>query len=142
MTPRNHEILLQVRYGETDQMGVVHHANYLAYMEEGRTAMMAAAGCSYGALEKSGIGLPVRRIDLRYRASARYEEVLRVRTRVVGLRAASVRFGYEIVRDEDELLLVTGQTELACIDLKSAERKVVVLPADLRELLQAWIGES
>jgi acyl-CoA thioester hydrolase len=69
-----YEHLLRVRYGETDQMGVVHHANYLLYMEEARTAFMASVGCSYGGLERDGIGLPVRRTEVRYRASARYED--------------------------------------------------------------------
>lgn len=138
MSPREHETLLRVRYCETDQMGVVHHANYLAYVEEGRTEMMAAAGCSYGEVEKSGIGLPVRRVEMRFRASAHYEDLIRVYTRVVGLRAASVRFGYRIVRAEDELLLVTAETELACVDLRAPERKVVLLPPDLREVLEPW----
>ncbi len=138
MSPREHVTLLRVRYCETDQMGVVHHANYLAYVEEGRTDMMAAAGCSYGELEKSGVGLPVRRVEVRYRASARYEDLIQVRTRVVGLRAASVRFGYRIVRVEDELLLATAETELACVDMTTPERKVVPLPALLREVLAPW----
>jgi len=139
MSQREHETLLRVRYGETDQMGVVHHANYLAYLEEGRTEMMAAAGCSYGELERRGIGLPVRRVELRYRESAHYEERLRVRTRVLGLRAASVRFGYEIERIEDDALLVTAETELACVDLGASERRVIPLPEDLREALQRWV---
>ena len=141
MTPRTHEIELRVRYGETDQMGVVHHANYLAYLEEGRTSMMADAGASYGELEKGGIGLPVRRVEIRYRASARYEERLRVETRVLDLRAASVRFGYRVSRAEDGLLLVTAETELACVDLRSPERKVVPLPETLRAVLESWVGD-
>lgn len=139
MSQREHEIRLRVRYCETDQMGVVHHANYLAYFEEGRTEMMAEAGCSYGELEKRGIGLPVRRVEMRYRDSAHYEEELRVRTRVLGLRAASVRFGYEIERLDDGTLLVTGETELACVDLAASERRVVPLPEDLRAALERWL---
>ncbi len=135
MTPSPFELELQVRYGETDQMGVVHHANYLAYLEEGRTKMMAALGCSYAALERRGIGLPVRRVELRYRNPAHYEELLVVRTHVSGLRAASITFEYELVRPADEVLIATGLTELACIDLRSEPRKVIALPEELRELL-------
>ncbi|MFT7669483.1 MAG: acyl-CoA thioester hydrolase [Planctomycetota bacterium] len=129
---------LQVRYGETDQMGVVHHANYLAYFEEGRTQMMAHLGCSYAGLEREGIGLPVRNIELRYRAPAHYEEILVVETLVLGMRAASISFGYRILRVSDGELLVTGKSELACITL-GAERKVVPLPDSLRELLEPYL---
>ena len=76
---------LKVRYGETDQMGVVHHANHLAYLEEARTEYMASLGVPYGAIEKAGVGLPVRRVDLRYRAPAFYEDDLVVHTLFAGL---------------------------------------------------------
>lgn len=130
-----HELRLRVRYGETDQMGVVHHANYLAYFEEGRTRMMADLGCSYAELERQGVGLPVRRVELRYRNPAHYEEELVVRTRVSAMRAASVTFEYELVRPADGTLVATGLTELACVDLVASPRKVLALPESLRELL-------
>ena len=135
MSTSPHELRIQVRYGETDQMGVVHHANYLAYLEEGRTRMMAELGCSYADLERGGIGLPVRRVELRYRNPAHYEEELVVRTRVVGMRAASVTFEYEIVRPADGVMIASAMTELACIDLHGRPRKVLALPDDLRRLL-------
>ena len=126
-----HEHRLTVRYGETDQMGVVHHANFLLYMEEARTAMMKARGCSYRELEESGYGLPVRKAQLRYRASALYEDELLVRTRIASTRAASVTFEYEILREKDGQLLATGMTELACVRLDSQDRKPVQLPKSL-----------
>ena len=89
---------LRVRYGETDQMGRVHHANYLLYMEEARTGMMRALGASYASMEREGIGLPVRKTDLRYRAAALYEEELVVETRIDRVGPASVTFTYRIVR--------------------------------------------
>jgi acyl-CoA thioester hydrolase len=130
-----HQLKLRVRYGETDQMGVVNHANYLAYFEEGRTGMMTDLGLSYGELERSGIGLPVRKLEVRYRASALYEDDLRVETRILAMRAASVTFGYEIWRISDELLLATGKTELACISLEGS-RPVKPLPDALRCALE------
>ena len=129
-----YEHRLTVRYGETDQMGVAHHANFLLYMEEARTAMMKARGCSYRELEESGYGLPVRKAQVRYRASALYEDELLVRTRITGTRAASVTFEYEIVRVSDEELLATGMTELACVRLDSESRKPVPLPEALTQL--------
>ena len=126
-----YEHRLTVRYAETDQMGVVHHASYVVYLEEARTRMMAARGCSYGELEKSGIGLPIRKVDVRYRASAFYEDELVIRTQVTRLRAASITFGYEIVRASDEAHIATASTELACVRL-DGDRKPVPLPDELR----------
>ncbi len=115
-------------------MGVVHHANYLSYMEDGRTRLMADLGCSYAELERDGFGLPVRRAELRYWAAAHYDEVLVVRTSVKGMRAASVTFEYEI-HNEAGTRIATGVIELACVNLKTEERKPVALPAELRSLL-------
>jgi len=135
MSENVHEHRLRVRYAETDQMGVAHHASYLIYLEEARTRMMEARGCSYAECEKSGVGLPVRRLELRYRSSAYYDDELRVLTRVRGMRAASVTFEYELRRAADDALIATAWTELACVDLASTSRKVIPLPASLRELL-------
>ena len=79
---------LQVRYAETDQMGVVYHANYLVYMEEGRTRLMAARGCSYAEMERKGWALVVRKAALRFRAPSLYDEQLLVRTRITRVRGA------------------------------------------------------
>ena len=130
-----HETRLRVRYGETDQMGVAHHANYLLYFEEGRTRMMAERGCSYAELERRGVGLPVRKVELRYRAPARFDEELLVETRVARLGAASVTLETRILRADDRSALASGQVELACIDLVRRERGPIPLPADLRRTL-------
>lgn len=127
-----HEHRLRVRYAETDQMGVAHHASYLVYFEEARTRMMASLGCSYAELESAGYGLPVRRVELRYRSSARYDEELAVLTRLGELRPASIRFEYEIRSCAEQRLVATGWTELACVDLRSAPRRIVPLPDELR----------
>ena len=124
-----------MRYGETDQMGVVHHANFLLYFEEARTAMMKARGLSYAELERTGIGLPVRKVDIRYRTPALYEEELIVRTRVTETRAASVTFGYEILRAADGTRIATGSTELACVRLDDEPRRPIALPESFQELL-------
>jgi acyl-CoA thioester hydrolase len=130
-----HEHRLRVRYGETDQMGVVYHANYLVYMEEGRTRLMEALGCSYARLERDGWLLVVRKAELRYRASARYDEQLVVRSAVERLGGASVRFVYEVVREADGTLLAEGMTELACVDRRGDEPRPALLPERVRELL-------
>ncbi|MCK6446554.1 MAG: acyl-CoA thioesterase [Planctomycetes bacterium] len=135
MAPAPHEHRLRVRYGETDQMGVVHHANYLLYFEEGRTRMMRELGVPYSEIEKQGWALPVRKADLRFRQSARYDDELLVRTRIGRLGGASIEFLYEVVNAETGQLLATGTTELACIDLRTPERRVAMLPESLRTLL-------
>jgi acyl-CoA thioester hydrolase len=140
MPPARHEHRLRVRYGETDQMGVVHHANYLLYLEESRTALMAARGCSYAAFEHSGWALPVRKAELRFRSPARYEDELMVRTWVEKLGPASVTFASEVWREADRTLIASGAIELACIDIRSTPRKLAQLPEEMRRALAAEAG--
>ena len=125
-----HEHRLKVRYGETDQMGVVHHANHLLYLEEARTEYLARLGCSYGELEATGIGLPVRHVDLRYRGPAFYEDELTVWCAVVSIRAASITFAVRIARANGDPV-AEGSIELACVAL--ADRRPRPLPEGLRE---------
>jgi len=127
---------LQVRYGETDQMGVVYHANYLVYFEEGRTRLMESLGLPYAELERRGFGLVVRKASLRYRAPARYAEHLAVRTRIERVGGASVSFEYQVLRADDGARLVEGSTELACVDLRAPERPVCMLPDELRSRVE------
>ncbi len=131
-----HVLKLRVRYGETDQMGVVHHANYALFVEESRTSLMRDRGCSYAELERRGIGLPVRRFEARYRAPALYEDVLTVTTHVGRIGAASVAFESEITREADGVRIASVMVELACIDLRDRGRGPVPLPEDLRGLLE------
>ncbi len=129
-----HEV--HVRYAETDQMGVVYHANYLPYLEEGRTRMMASMGHPYHLLERAGVALVVRKAELRYRASARYGDCLLVRTRPTRVGGASIEYTYEVLNREDERVLVTAVTELACVDLTDPARSPRMLPDDVRKSLQ------
>jgi acyl-CoA thioester hydrolase len=132
-----HETRLRVRYGETDQMGVVHHANYALYVEESRTNLMRERGCSYAELERRGFGLPVRRMEMRFRAPALYEEELVVRTRIGRVGAASVTFESQIHRVGDDEHFASITVELACVELRAKARKPVVLPDDLRAMLES-----
>jgi acyl-CoA thioester hydrolase len=131
-----HVLRLRVRYGETDQMGVVHHANYALYVEESRTTFMRELGCSYAELERRGIGLPVRRLEVRYRAPAFYEDELEVHSVVGKLGGASVRFDSEILRPSDGARIASASVELACIDLRDRARGPVLVPEDLRRVLE------
>ena len=126
-----------VRYAETDQMGVCHHANFLLYLEDARTAMMAARAVPYGELEKTGIGLPVRQVQVRYKSPAFYEDQLLVEVWIERMRSASVTFGYEIRRETggSATVLATAEIELACMDM--ATRRPRIFPAALREAFSA-----
>jgi acyl-CoA thioester hydrolase len=100
-----------VRYAETDQMGVVYHANYFVWFEVGRVELMRALGIEYKRMEiEDDCHIVVVDVRCRYHASARYDEVLRVRTRIVESRNRSIRFSYEILRDSDQTLLAAGET--------------------------------
>ena len=131
---------VKVRYGETDQMGVVHHANHLLYFEEARTEYMAHLGCSYRALEAGGVGLPVRRADLRYRNAAFYEDELEVHVSVGRVGAASVTFEYRLHRPADDARIADGTIELACVDL--GDRKPRMLPDELRGVLASETDQA
>ena len=128
---------LQVRYGETDQMGVVHHASFILYLEEARTRFMEERGHSYAELERSGIGLPVRSLSISYRSAARFGDELAVEVWVERLGKASVTFGYVVRCLPEERVVVTAEVELACARLSQEELTVCALPEALCEALRA-----
>lgn len=129
---------LKVRYVETDQMGVVHHSSHLSYLEEARTEYMASLGMPYGAMEAAGVALPVRRVEVRYRAPALYEDELEVQVAISGLRAASIRFQYTVLRPKDGITLLDGLVELACMDIQT--RAPMILPEKLRAGLESELS--
>ncbi|MDP9037745.1 MAG: acyl-CoA thioesterase [Acidobacteriota bacterium] len=105
------ETRIRVRYAETDQMGVVYHANYLVWFEVGRVELMRQQGLAYKDMEREeGAGIAVVQVDLRYRAPARYDDELVVETRVVLVRGPIIRFAYRVVRLDDATLLCEGET--------------------------------
>ena len=107
----HHDTTVRVRYAETDQMGVVYHANYFIWFEVGRVELMRALGIEYKRMElEDDCHIVVVDVRCRYHASARYDEVLRVRTRIAESRNRSIRFSYEILRDSDHQLLAAGET--------------------------------
>ena len=106
-----HDTTLRVRYAETDQMGVVYHANYLIWFEVGRVELMRATGFDYKVMEtEDDCFIVVAEAHCRYERPARYDQVLRVRTRIAEWRNRIVKFSYEIFVDDDSTLLATGYT--------------------------------
>jgi len=102
---------VRVRYAETDQMGVVYHANYFVWFEVGRVELMRALGAAYKKMERDDdCHIVVADVGCRYHRAARYDEELRVRTRIMESRNRLVKFSYELFRDSDDRLLATGHT--------------------------------
>ena len=125
-------IQLRVRYAETDQMGVAHHANYLIWCEQARTDHMRNLGVRYRDLEEFGVRLPVVDAAIRYRLPARYDEGLTVRCWVRDASSRRVTFGYAIERTSDGTLLATATTSLIAVDSSHTIRH---LPEFIREKL-------
>jgi acyl-CoA thioester hydrolase len=106
-----HDALVRVRYAETDQMGVVYHAHYLVWFEIGRVELMRALGFEYKLMEtEDDCFIVVVEASCRYRQSAKYDELLRVRTRIAQAGNRVVKYSYELLRDSDNQLLATGAT--------------------------------
>src|SRR5437660_1773017 len=94
-----HETEVRVRYAETDQMGIVHHANYLVWFESARSELCRSKGFSYKEMEAAGHALlVVAEAYVRYKSPAFYEDVLTVKTHVSEVRSRSIRFVYEVHR--------------------------------------------
>ena len=131
MLPYEHRTQFRVRYGETDQMGVVWHGNYILYFETARTEALRACGGSYRDLEASGILMPVVDVDIHYVKPAHYDDLITVVVRVEEPPSARMTFGYEVL-DESGATLATGHTVLAFLDAQT--RRPCRPPQSLRAL--------
>lgn len=107
---RAHRHKIRVRYAETDQMGVVYYANYLVWMEVGRTEMLRNLGLAYKSLEEAGISLPVKEAHVNYKASALYDDNVEIRSWISKLTRVSVKIDYTLYNDDNGVLLATGFT--------------------------------
>jgi acyl-CoA thioester hydrolase len=110
------EIQFRVRYGETDQMGIVYHGNYAQYFEMGRTEWLRKMGFSYKQMEADGIMLPVISLSINYKKSARYDDLITVKTKLAKRPTAKIEFDYEIVNENNEIL-TTGNSVLVFMDI-------------------------
>ncbi|KXG78567.1 putative esterase [Fervidicola ferrireducens] len=110
------ETSFSVRYAETDQMGIVYHANYYVWFEVGRTEFFKSAGLPYWEIEKQGVFLPVIEGFCRYRRSARFGDTVIVKTKVQDMKPTRLKLTYEVFRQHDGTLLAEGYTEHAFVD--------------------------
>ena len=115
---KDHQIQVRVRYSETDQMGVVYHGNYIPYFEIGRVEWLRNKGVSYKSMEESGIALPIVSMNINYKKSARYDELLTVHTISKNQSSVKIEFDCAIYNESDELL-TTAQFILVFVSLKT-----------------------
>lgn len=127
---------VRVRYAETDAMGLLHHANYFVYFEMGRTELMRRSGVAYAALEQRGLFYVIVRIECRFRAPARYDDVLALTTSLIRLTRARADHVYEVRREGQ--LVAEGSSTLGLVDRTG---RVVALPEDLYAMLRGRLAK-
>ena len=110
------ETRFRVRYHETDAMGIVHHAAYITWFEEGRSAFTRAVGCPYAEMEAQGVSLAVAEVSARYHQAAHYDDEVIITTCLAALRSRGMTFTYEVHRVADDVLLASGSTSMISID--------------------------
>lgn len=128
-----------VRYAETDAMGVVHHANYLVYFEEGRSHYMREMGSDYALIEASGYQLPVTEVGIRYIGSLCYGDRVQIRSHIKESRSRRLTFGYEVTNLIDNKVLVTGFT---CHIWTDMDGKVTRAPQTWDSMYLAFVGDA
>jgi len=115
-----HQTQIRVRYSETDQMRVVYHGNYAQYFEIGRVEWLRNKGISYKWMEENGIMLPVVSLTMNYKKSARYDELLTLKTILKNRTTVKIEFDYELYNESEELL-TTGNSILVFVDMKTGK---------------------
>ncbi len=135
-----HETTVRVRYAETDQLGIVYHSNYFVWYEVGRVELIRSLGISYKQMElEDDCHIVVAEAHCRYHHPARYDEVLRVRTRIAESRRRTIRFSYEVFHAESGKLLATGETtHVVC----GRDGRPKTLPEKYRRLFGLTSAES
>jgi acyl-CoA thioester hydrolase len=128
------EARFNVRYAETDAMGIVHHASYIVWFEEGRSQYMRARGSSYADFERSGFHMAVTEVSARYLKPALYDNRVVVRCWLAEVRSRSMTFQYEILDEASGDLLVSGATKHICLD-KSGH--ITKIPAHWRQWMES-----
>ena len=132
---KDHQVQVRVRYSETDQMGVVYHGNYIPYFEIGRVEWLRNKGISYKSMEESGIGLPIVNMNINYKKSAVYDELLTVHTVFKSQTSVKIEFDCAIYNEAKELL-TTAQFMLVFVSLKTG--KPTAPPDYILELLKTF----
>lgn len=125
---------VRVRYADTDQMGVVYYANYLVWLEIARTEFLRSRGIDYRNIEREKqLALPAVEAFCKYKAPARYDDIIVIKTKISQIKNSSLRFDYELFNKESNQLLVTAYTVHVFID---KDRRPVRIPEQMREVFK------
>jgi acyl-CoA thioester hydrolase len=127
----------RVRYQETDQMGIAHHANYIVWFEIGRTDLCRATGFSYADIERRGYLLVVSDIACRYRVPFRYDDEVLIRTSIASAASRAMRFEYELFDGEGRELRASGSSSHLWVDRQT--RRPVRADAEAMLAFAPWI---
>lgn len=136
------ETIVRVRYQETDQMGVVYHANYLTWFEIGRTEFIRSAGYPYAQFESRGILLPVVNLNMQFKAPARYDDEVLIRTNVKKFSGVRITFGYTILHKHSQQLLVTGETEHVWVNDQFRPINLNKAWPEVANLITSFVGDT
>jgi acyl-CoA thioester hydrolase len=127
----------RVRYKDTDQMGIAHHANYLVWFEIGRTDLCRQTGISYAEIEARGFVLVVTDVACRYRVPYRYDQCVLIRTSVAASGSRIMRFAYELLDERGETVHALGSTSHMWLD--KVTRRPARADADVTEAFAPWV---
>lgn len=116
VAPNTVQTTFHVRYAETDAMGIVHHATYLVWFEEARSALMRVQGTSYAQFEAGGVSLAVSELDMRFISPAKYDQLVTVECHLSVVKSRKMTFEYKVFTAETGQILVTGATHHICIN--------------------------
>jgi acyl-CoA thioester hydrolase len=137
--PTISETRIRVRYAETDQMGVVYHANHFIWFEVGRVELLRQLGFSYRDMEENdGCYIAVVDARCRYKAPARYDDEILVRTHIKNIRESLIHFGYELLRANDGTLLAEGETTHLVTD---SQMKIATIPEKYLKVFREAMGK-
>ena len=127
------ELFLDVRYYETDQMGIVHHSNYIRYFECGRSDLLVKIGLPLTEIEAAGVMMPIVSVECKYKTPARFGDTLRIVSIIDSLPMAKLPVRSEIY-NQDGVLLCEGKVVLGFIDAKT--RRPIRCPKDMASLIE------
>lgn len=125
---------IDVRFAETDAMGVVHHAAYVVWLETGRVAWLHAVGLPYAEIAGAGYHFAVTGLNVQYRASSTFGDTIRMVSRLYKLRSRQIEFGYTLYHADTHVTLATATSEHICVDLAG---KMTRLPAGYLQRIEA-----
>jgi len=111
-----HKTTIRVRYGDTDKMGFVYHANYFRWFEVGRSEMFRSMGIPYKSIESKGIFLPLSEMHCKFNAPSQYDDILLIETSIDTRYKAGMKFDYKIFNEDGKKRLANGYTKHACMD--------------------------